>query len=347
MSFRLGGTDGVSVEATKWSASLRRLGWTVRTLAGEGEADRLVPGLGMTPTGTVSAAELAEILAAEFAAVDLVVVENVCSLPLNPVAARAVSQSLSGRPAILHHHDLAWQRPRFAGEGYVPPDDPHWRHVTINDLSRAELEERGIPAVTVRNAFAIDAPAGDRAATRAALELKPDALLLVQPTRAIARKNIPGAVALAEALGAIYWLVGPAEEGYDEELAAIVASSSVPVIHGPGGTAARDEVAHAYAAADVIVLPSSWEGFGNPVVESAIHRRPLAIGRYPVAEELARYGFRWLAADDPVGVRNWLDRPPAGWLEHNHRVAERWFSLARLDEALGTLLRDVMAGPRS
>jgi len=58
-------------------------------------------------------------------ALDLVVVENLCSLPLNPAASAAVAHG-PGRPAtILHHHDLAWQRPHLAHHP-PPPDDPAW-----------------------------------------------------------------------------------------------------------------------------------------------------------------------------------------------------------------------------
>ena len=40
---------------------------------------------------------------------------------------------------------------------------------------------------------------------------------------------------------------------------------------------------------------------GIPSVESAVHDRPLAIGPYPVADELRAFGFRWFAHDDPDG----------------------------------------------
>lgn len=118
VSYRLGGADGVSTEAAKWAGSLRHLGCSVSTLAGEGEADVL------------------------------------------------------------------------------------------------ELAQYGIAAVTMRNAFEADPPPGDRERARRALGIAGTDLLVVQPTRAIPRKNVAGALALAEALGGAYWLVGPAEEGF-------------------------------------------------------------------------------------------------------------------------------------
>jgi glycosyltransferase involved in cell wall biosynthesis len=331
VSFRLGGPDGVSVVAGHWETALRRLGFAVRTVAGEGVAERLVPGLGLAAAAPPDPAELA-------AALDgacLVVAENICSLPLNPAATAALVRLLRGRPAILHHHDLPWQRARFAGVGGWPPHDPAWLHVTINELSRAELAERGIAATTVYGGFALPGP-GRRELARARLGVPPGRRLLLQPTRAIPRKNVPAGLALAEALGADYWLTGPAEEGYGPELAHVLAAADCRVHRRiPAGL----EVDDAYAAADAIVFPSTWEGFGAPLVESALHRRPLAIAGYPVAAELAAFGFRWFPVADPEPLRAFLRRPDAALLEANHAVAVRHFSIDALGRQLAALLR--------
>jgi glycosyltransferase involved in cell wall biosynthesis len=336
VSFRLGGMDGVSIEARKWGWALEQLGFRVVTVAGSGPVDRPVAGLEIDATAPPDDLDVARALDGA----ELVVVENLCSLPLNPPAAAAVARALAGRRAILHHHDLPWQRARFAGFP-PPPDDPAWVHVTINDLSRAQLAEHGIDAVTVRNTFALErvdrrAQAVSHVATRTALGIGEGETLVLQPTRAIPRKEVPAAVWLAEQLGATYWLLGPAEDGYDATLAAVLAAATCRVIHQPG----RWDVADAYAACDLVALPSSWEGFGNATVESAVHRRPLAIGRYPVADELAAFGFRWFPADDPAAVAAFLADPDDDLLDHNEELAFTEFSLAKLPGRLDAVMRD-------
>jgi mannosylglucosylglycerate synthase len=339
VSFRLGGGDGVSVETEKWAAALSHLGFETVRLAGAGTADRLLPGLAAGAPSPPSPRELD----AALCDADLAVVENVCSLPLNPAAATAVADVLAGRPAVLHHHDLPWQRPQFAGWP-PPPDDNAWCHVTINERSRHELAEHGIDAVTVRNAFDPDPPAGRRDETRAAVGVGPADRLVLQPTRAIARKRVDAAVRVAETLGATYWLLGQAEDGYGPDLERILAAARCPVRRGfpqlaHGGTAT---VADAYAACDVVALTSSAEGFGNPAVESATYRRPLVIGPYPVAAELAAFGFRWFSESDEDLLRlaAWLEsgRDPA-LLEHNAAVARSDFALADLPRKLEEVLR--------
>ena len=336
VSYRLGGSDGVSVEAAKWAGALSSLGWQVDTVAGAGAAGTVLPGLAMDAADPPTRAQLEDALAPA----DLVVVENLCSLPLNAAAGRAVAAACAGRPVVLHHHDLPWQRPQFAG-ATPPPDDPSWAHVTINELSRRELAQHGIEATTVYNTFDPWPVRGDRAGTRAALRVTEGTRLLLQPTRALARKGVAQGLAVAEAVGGVYWLLGPAEDGYGPELDRLVRGAACPVLLGPPASLGALPVADAYAACDAVLLPSTWEGFGNPSVESATHRRPLAIGPYPVAAELAAFGFEWFGSSDPGALGDWLDAPDERLLEHNQHVAAQHFDLADLPSRLARVLERV------
>jgi len=100
-------------------------------------------------------------------------------------------------------------------------------------------------------------------------------------------------------------------------------------------------MAGAYAAADAVVLPSSWEGFGLPLIESAIHRKPIAVGRFPVARELAAYGFRWFDVDDVEPLRAFLSDPDPALLDHNEAIARTHFGIdaltRRLEKVLGPM----------
>lgn len=334
LSYRLGGTDGVSVEADKWQGALQVLGFSTRRVAGELIDERpddvVLPWLARESTACPTPRELG----ASLAGADLVVVENLCSLPLNLAAARATTAALadhSGRIA-FHHHDLPWQRERFAGVTDLPPNLAGALHVTINDRSRTELAERGISACTVRNAFDFACPPGDRTGTRIAFGFASDDLVVLQPTRAIPRKDVPAGLRFADRLRELmpsqairFWLTGPAEDGYEPILERELAAATVPVKLGRARTGAD-----AYAAADVVVLPSKWEGFGNPVVESVIARRPLAVAHYPILDELVGLGLDLFAIDEPAAIAAWLQAPDEARLDANLAVVRRHFSLADL-----------------
>jgi glycosyltransferase involved in cell wall biosynthesis len=228
---------------------------------------------------------------------------------------------------------LAWQRPEWINEP-PPLDQPLWRHVTINDLSRRELLARGLDVTVVRNVFDPDPPLGRRAAMRHELGLADERLVLL-PTRAIPRKNVAGAIRLAEELEAVLWLLGPAEDGYGPELEKLIRASRVDVRRGlPDGFDIHD----AYAASDLVVMPSTWEGFGNPVLESVTHRRPLAVFPYPVLEEIRAIGFRFFDLSDVAGVDAFLNEPDIALLEHNRALVRQYFNVADLPGRLAPLL---------
>lgn len=333
LSFRLGLDDGVSIVANTWRRIFRELGWSTYAVAGTGPVDRTILGLEIGSAGPPTAAALERAL--EDA--DLVVVENLLTIPMNLEASRVVAKVLSGRPAFLHHHDPPWQRERFAHITELPASDPAWYHITINSYTEAQFVERGLTARTIHNGFDTDVAPGDRDRTRKALGIKEGELLFAHPVRAIKRKNIPRALEIATAAGATYWLTGQAEEGYGPELRTLLASAGCRVIHKPATTAPD-----IYAAADLVLFPSHWEGFGNPPIEAAIHLKPVVVGNYPVAEELSQLGFHWLDADlSPANIdriRMAGTNPNPLVLTANREVAVENLSLKRTTLSVKSLL---------
>jgi glycosyltransferase involved in cell wall biosynthesis len=307
-------------------------------VAGRGPVDVLVPGLAWPAGEDPSIGEVA----AAMEGCDLMIVENLCSLPLHPAASAAVAAALAGRPAVLHHYDLPWQRARFRSSGWTPPEDPAWAHVVINELSRRELAERGVTAtVEPLRIEAAWAAGGRRRPTRDRLGVTEGERLVLQPTRAIARKGVADGVALAAAAGATYWLTGPAEEGLEAELEVILGRSPGRVLRGADERGLT--MADAYAAADAVVLPSTWEGFGLPLLEAAVARRPLAVRRYPVAADLERtHRFAWLAVDDAVGLRSALERPDEEALDRNEAIVRDSFNVSDLPTRLTSILERIL-----
>ena len=165
--------------------------------------------------------------------------------------------------------------------------------------------------------------------------------MLLQPSRAIPRKNVPAAVEFATELAALeagrvrLWITGPAEDGYDIVFARILAEATIPITVGRAPSASD-----AYAAADLVVYPSTWEGFGNPVIESIAHRRPIAVGNYPVLDELRAFGVELLSVEDPEGARAWLLDPRPEVLEANVEHVRPHCSITDLPQRLARRLRE-------
>ncbi|MGV8871272.1 MAG: glycosyltransferase [Rhodococcus sp. (in: high G+C Gram-positive bacteria)] len=317
VSHRFGGFDGVSVEASKWIRALEELGWSVRRAAGhiEGGAkigDTLIGGMWADSFGDTPPPPDVATIDALCSDTDLVVLDNAGSLWTTPLAAGAWQDSIldAGVPAIVRHHDPPWQTPhRASADDYVLPlRDPRMLHVTINELTFAEFDRQwpilnaSGALVVARNTVDIKAvTGGDRATTRARLGVNNADLLVVQPARNIARKNTGMALAVAHALqrpGCLvhFWLTdpaGPIETGEH---------TGVKIHRGW-----CDSAADLYAAADLVVLPSSWEGWGLPVVEAAAASRPVAAGPYAVLDEIRALGITVFDPSDTNAMRETIN----------------------------------------
>ncbi|HTL85700.1 MAG TPA: glycosyltransferase family 4 protein [Acidimicrobiia bacterium] len=350
ISFRLGGDDGVSVEARKWTTALRELGFETRRVAGQfeddGDPDDVeIPGLRIEDAETADT----NAIRAAIDGADLVIVDNICSLPLNVGAARAVASVVAthGGRVCFRHHDLPWQRRHLAQlEQEFPPRAPaDALHATVNLRSRRELEARGYNhAATIHNYFDLSSQDAARASTRAEFGFGEDEFVVFQPARAIERKNVPGGLRFAQRLQALdhdrhvrYWLTGPAEDGYAPTLERLVARAPLEMTLGRARRAID-----AYAAADLVVFPSTWEGFGNPVIESIAARRACAAYPYPVLSELVAAGIRVFSTESPENLAKFLAEPDdvqQRYFDVNVHRARISFDITQLPAAIDEAFR--------
>jgi glycosyltransferase involved in cell wall biosynthesis len=301
----------------------------VRTVAGGGRPNVLVRGLALGSRRPPSHRELDRALGDA----DLVVADNICSLPMNRAVGEAVADYLRGRPAVLRHHDLPWERPRYAHLTSWPPTTrPGGTSRSTSSPATRSPPAAVSPPPPSTTGFERPCPE-QRAAVRRRIRVG-DRPLVLQPTRAIPRKGIDLGLALTAAVGGTYWLTGPAEDGYQAELSTLLDDGGVPYRRRlPFGV----QMAGAYAASDAVAMPSSWEGFGLPLIEAALHRRPVAVGAFPVARA---GGVRLPLVRRPRRrpLRAFLADPDDGLLDHNEAVAHAHFGIDALARRLELLL---------
>jgi glycosyltransferase involved in cell wall biosynthesis len=315
---------------------------------------------------------------------DLLVVENALAIPLNIPLALAITEVVaeSGIPVIAHHHDLPWERQRFAvnsAPDYIaaafPPPLPSVHHVVINSVQAQQLAyRRGLTSRVIPNVmnYDVEPPALDGYARNARrdLGLQDGEALVLQPTRVIQRKGIEHAIELVRRLGIPAKLVvshSRGEEGddYAERVREFAHLLDVPVrfeseiVGDTRGTTADGRpvysLADIYPHADLVTYGSSIEGFGNAFLEAVYYRRPLVVNRYSVYEiDIAPHGFRVVEFDNYISeatvraARELVaDRArAAAWAQINYELARRHFGFRVLERRLGSLVSQSIGAER-
>ncbi len=189
VSTRFSGTDGVTLETSKWARVFQRNGCKTYWFAGELDRDpavsylapeahfqdRLNVRIDAAVTGhSTRPPEITDLIHQQCRilkkhlyrfmrrfGIDLIVAENVLSLPMQIPLGLALTEIIAetGMPAIAHHHDFSWERERYLAHAAAdclqtafPPKLPGIAHVVINTTAREELARRtGIAATVAPN----------------------------------------------------------------------------------------------------------------------------------------------------------------------------------------------------
>lgn len=245
---------------------------------------------------------------------DLVYV-NTLTLPGWLLAAR-----LAGRPALCHVHEAEDGVGRVVGAGLHAPLLLAGR-VLVNSASAERGVVGALPLLRSRVRLlynGVQGPAGRPAPAREQLS---DPVRLVLVGRLSPRKGTDVAVrAVAElreaGVDAVLDLVGEVFPGYEwfaQQLRSTAAELGVEDRVQFSGF--RDDVWPALRAADVVLVPSRVEPFGNVAVEAALARRPVVAAAVQGLTEIVQHGSTGLLVppDDPGALARAVQHLVEDW----------------------------------
>ncbi len=309
---------------------------------------------------------------------DLLIVENALTIPMNLPLGVALVQAIQERDmaCIAHHHDFYWERDRFLEnrvEDFIhaafPPPLKHIEHVAINTRAAEEFSRRsGLSCRVIPNVmdFASPPPPLDEYARRfrQAVGLAEDDLLILQPTRVVARKGIEHAIQLVRLLDdpraklVITHASGDEGSGYARHIQRFAQLLGVDVRFVDAWVADRRgtspdgrplfTIGDVYRQADLVTYTSTYEGFGNAFLEAVYYRCPVLCNRYAVFRtDIEPCGFRILQMDGYLTeevveeVRRVLTDQAyrQAMVDHNYDVAHSFFAYDVVEHELRSIFR--------
>jgi glycosyltransferase involved in cell wall biosynthesis len=310
--------------------------------------------------------------------IDAVIPQNALTIPMNiplGIAIVEVVQEL-GLPCVAHHHDFYWERPRFlvtAVDDLIryafPPALPQIQHVVINSLAGEEFSRRtGLSCRIVPNVMDFANPPAEpddyARRFRAEIGMKEDELLILQPTRVVARKGIESSIELVRRLGperarlVISHASGDEGDAYAERIREYAQMMGVEILYvddrisetrgDDANGRPQFTLGDAFSQSDLVAYPSEYEGFGNAFLEAVYHKRMVLCNRYSIYRtDIEPCGFRTIEFDDFLTsetvnrVRRVLDDDSLRqeMVEHNYTVAKEFFSYEVLEDELSLMIR--------
>ncbi len=324
---------------------------------------------------------LAETVRAAAEGAGILIAHNVCSLNKNLALTEALHRVYRepGFPRlILWHHDLAWTTPRYQTELHAGrPWDllrDAWSgaiHVAISELRRRELSElTGVPSAAIR-VIPNGIPTAQFLKLESQtirlvheLELLQAAPLLLLPVRITPRKNLEYALRVMNCLredlpSAVLLVTGPLGAHnpdnwkYFGELRELRRElgleSTVRFLAELEVDPPSDAViADFYRLADALFLPSREEGFGIPILEAGLARRPVFCADLPALRELGGDSVDYFSPEEEPAkvaakISTRLKSDPVSRLAERIRREFDWDRIYR--EQIGPLLEEIAQIP--
>ncbi|MBI5398235.1 glycosyltransferase family 4 protein [Candidatus Woesearchaeota archaeon] len=221
--------------------------------------------------------------------------------------------------------------------GSLPPDARTIVHVTNTETAREKLQEkRKLRSVLIPHTFNLAKIQGIddyNKDFRREFGIRDDQILFLQPTLIKRRKCIEKSLRLVHEINEItkkdhvLMISGPpvySKGNYFEEIARKMKKMNVNVIfasdlisfdrhianpkekNGEGkdgdtkGEVKSYSIWDAYVHADIVIYPTASTSFGNPVIESIAHKKPVVVNKYPNLGEIAGKGFSLIVLDQKI-----------------------------------------------
>ena len=309
--------------------------------------------------------------------IDAIIAENALTIPMNVPLGIALVQSVleEGIGCLAHHHDFYWERVRFLTTGIddlihyaFPPILPQIQHVVINSLAAQEFSRRtGLSCRIIPNVMDFEVPPNppdDYARQfRKEIGLASRDILILQPTRVVARKGIEHSIELARRIDARRTKLvityagddeGDAYSKYIQEFAEYMAVDLIFVEDRIAEKRGLNEqgrklftIEDAYSQADLIAYPSDYEGFGNAFLEAVYYKKPVVCNRYSIFRtDIEPCGFRpilfdgFLTGNTVEEVRSVLDDDSyrQDMVEHNFQIGAKFFGFDVVEQELQSML---------
>lgn len=309
---------------------------------------------------------------------DLIIVQNALTIPMNLPLGVCLTGLIAelGIRTIAHHHDFFWERQRYQTNRVLdmldttfPSKLPTIQHVTINSIAQQRLKaRRGIDSHVVPNVhdFSQSPPGIDdyNEDFRSALGLSENDLFILQPTRVIRRKGIEMTIELIARLqlpnarlfithraddeGMNYWFWLKRESkvmGINMQLIDHIISADRTSMNGHKIYSLWD----AYPHANLVTYPSTYEGFGNALLEAIYFHKLVFVNRYPVyVADIEPLGFEMITIDGFVDdhaveeTRRLLQDPDeiTRITTKNYQIAKQHFSLEVLETKLEEIINN-------
>jgi glycosyltransferase involved in cell wall biosynthesis len=297
--------------------------------------------------------------------IEVLVPQNILAIPMHVPLGLAMTEVIAETtlPVIAHHHDFSWERERFTVNGVndylqsaFPPSLFQMEHVVINTMAQKDLARRfGLPSTVIPNILDFETfpPGIDEynADLRREIGLAEKDIVILQPTRVVARKGIEHAIELVRRLKepraklVISHPAGDEGSAYMQFLAERIADAQIDVrfiadrVGEFRGVNAEGKKVYTlfdvYPHADLVTYPSLYEGFGNAFLEAIYFGKPVVVNTYAVyARDIDPLGFKTiemsqLVTNEVVDQTREILRNEglrAEWAKTNYELGLKYFS---------------------